>query len=166
MVGLYLRHSSRRAGAARRAMSLTTVVERPGWTGGEGGSRCPCSPLVFLWGGALISCYPGQPFVPGFSLWSQESGPRLFLAPCASPGHPLASNLARDTDKAAFQSSTQAAAVGPGAEPRGPQSCQTKPPCWENLEGAGTPSLVTPFPAGAPRVHGASCSPKRGHRSL
>lgn len=106
-------------------------------------------------GQGLISCDPGQPFVPGFSLWSQESGPPLCLAPCASPGHPLASNLARDTDKAAFQSSTQAVAVGPQAEPLGSQSCQTKLPCWEGSEGAGIPSLGTPFPAGALRVHGA-----------
>lgn len=51
---------------------------------------------------------------------------------------------------------------GPGEEGWGPQSCQTKQPCWEGSGGTGTP--VSPFPSGALRVRGASCSQKRGHR--
>lgn len=113
----YLPPSSQRAGAAQRAMSLTSAMEGANCRGGEGGPACLRSPLVPLWGGALTGCtLPGQLSVPGLFLHlrPQESGLRLLPGPCASLGRPLPRNLPRDTDKAAFQSSVQAAAEGLG----------------------------------------------------
>ena len=113
----YLLPSSQRAGAAQRAISLTSAIEGADCRGGEGGPACLRSPLVPLWGRALTGCtLPGQSSVPGLFLHlrPQESGLRLLPGPCASLGRPLPRNLPRDTDKAAFQSSVQAAAGGLG----------------------------------------------------
>lgn len=113
----YLPPSSQRAGAAQRAMSLTSAKEGADCRVRDGGRACPRSPLVLLWGGALTGCTPpGQPSVPGLFLHlrPQQSGLRLLPSPCASPGRLLPRNLPQDTDKAAFQSSVQATAGGLG----------------------------------------------------
>ena len=113
----YLPPSSQVAGVAQRAMSLTSAMESADCRGGEGGPGRLRSLLGPLWGGALAGCtLPGQSSVPGLFLHLRpwESGLRLLPGPCASPGRPLPRNLPQDTDKAAFQSSLQAAAGGLG----------------------------------------------------
>ena len=91
----YLPPSSQRAGAAQRAMSLTSAKEGADCRVRDGGRACPRSPLVLLWGGALTGCTPpGQPSVPGLFLHlrPQQSGLRLLPSPCASPGRLLPRN--------------------------------------------------------------------------
>ena len=159
----YLPPSSQRAGAAQRAISLTSAIEGADCRGGEGGPACLRSPLVPLWGRALTGCtLPGQSSVPGLFLRPQESGLRLLPGPCAGLGRPLPRNLPRDTDKAAFQSSVQATAGGLGQSAgvlrAVRQSCLVGKAQTEQGLPPPTPSRET-LPL---RAHGANVLPRAG----
>ena len=115
----------------------------------------------------MTSCSPRAPFCPWpLCICSRRTLGGCCMAPCACPDGPLPSNLAQDTDKAAFQSSPSGRCRGPGEEGWGPQCCQTKLPCWEASEEAGTPLPVVTLPLRGCPEHMGPAAPRSRAISL